>query len=659
MNTPSRSKRRQRRFQKNNEVIVIDSDSDAEEEDNRKPAAKPSSAKNHPFCISLLESTDEENERRSPNLPSSKRNKRKLDRREAEDRELAERLQKEEKMAARKASSCGRRAEKEMTKSSDGKAVLAVQEIIALVTTAKQKFITSNPSLQRYCVEAVTIDDMVYFAKNMLDLQEEFMQKQINGYIDTGYHYTDQRNMANIRTHGLMTAAERQTSNVRAAPKGAVFGDGIYTANNGTHFRHFGDVGLIVGRLHGKAVRAAGFLDPRQTVDANTIIGDKRMSGIGMNNHQWPNDCKQHEYVLRSSKQCLPMIRFDQAIRNHKDGKECIRFIKRSLQQILDRLFNNGLQRVDVKNVPSFTPPQFSATAALAGMPPFIPPPNFGMPFNPAVSTAVINNMNRYLASAANRSIPPPSRSSMHPMMMPSMGTAARRTHSSATTQKLKYTAPQSLNTGVPSNAVTTPPASCNMRDECIICFDPLKKKTCVALSTCKHVFHKKCIQQAFKANPKCPVCRTSIGEPQGKSPSGEMKISNSPIQCSGFREDSIIISYNIPPAPQLSYHDNPGAIQAGKSAMAYLPNNSDGQNLCKRLNFAFMHGLTFTVGTSVTTGAPNQCTWASVHHKTSPFGGATAHGFPDPDYFANCNGELDALGVPPVQSLDDDGNAK
>ena len=34
------------------------------------------------------------------------------------------------------------------------------------------------------------------------------------------------------------------------------------------------------------------------------------------------------------------------------------------------------------------------------------------------------------------------------------------------------------------------------------------------------------------------------------------------------------------------------------------------------------------------------------LHHKTSPSGGIQAHEFPDPDYFKNCNAELDGLGV-------------
>lgn len=37
-------------------------------------------------------------------------------------------------------------------------------------------------------------------------------------------------------------------------------------------------------------------------------------------------------------------------------------------------------------------------------------------------------------------------------------------------------------------------------------------------------------------------------------------------------------------------------------------------------------------------------------------WGGVHAHGYPDPDYFKNCNDEMDGLGVPPANSLDEDG---
>ena len=39
-------------------------------------------------------------------------------------------------------------------------------------------------------------------------------------------------------------------------------------------------------------------------------------------------------------------------------------------------------------------------------------------------------------------------------------------------------------------------------------------------------------------------------------------------------------------------------------------------------------------VGTSVTTGQTNTVVWGGIHIKTSPHGGATAHGWPDDGYF-------------------------
>lgn len=105
-------------------------------------------------------------------------------------------------------------------------------------------------------------------------------------------------------------------------------------------------------------------------------------------------------------------------------------------------------------------------------------------------------------------------------------------------------------------------------------------------------------------------MCRKVVGEPQGKSPSGAMTISTCPIPCDGFGDDSIVIHYEIPRAKQLSYHDNPGKPHGAKDATAYLPNNRDGQDLLKRFKYSFMHGLSFAVGTSLTTRAADQCTW-------------------------------------------------
>jgi len=129
------------------------------------------------------------------------------------------------------------------------------------------------------------------------------------------------------------------------------------------------------------------------------------------------------------------------------------------------------------------------------------------------------------------------------------------------------------------------------------------------------------------------------VGSPQGKSPSGTLEVYTTPDSCSGFQQGSIVIKYSIPSGTQLSYHESPGERHSGKAVKAYLPNNDDGQDLLRRLKYAFMHGLTFEVGTSMTTGRTNTVTWSSVHHKTSNHGGVMKHGWPDRDYFSNCNG--------------------
>lgn len=154
-------RRKQQQSAMKNDVIVIDSDSDNDDNDNvidldRKPAAKKMTkdksdderkkSADTKECISLLDS-DEENEpnhcsgmgfdmggsSRGMLLLSPGSNKRKRDS-EALDRELAEQLQALEDKASKKASP--RKEKREMIKSNDGKAILAVQEIIALVKTA-------------------------------------------------------------------------------------------------------------------------------------------------------------------------------------------------------------------------------------------------------------------------------------------------------------------------------------------------------------------------------------------------------------------------------------------------------------------------------------------------------------------------------------------
>jgi deltex-like protein len=199
----------------------------------------------------------------------------------------------------------------------------------------------------------------------------------------------------------------------------------------------------------------------------------------------------------------------------------------------------------------------------------------------------------------------------------------------------------------IPNTANARPTAS-SSQATCTICLTELCNEKSAEIVTCHHAFHEACILDALNHIDKCPVCRKPIsGKPQGKSPSGTMEISVVANPCPGFVGcNTIQITYNIPSGIQKPYHESPQTRHDGTCRAAYIPNNDEGRGLLLRLKYAFRSGLTFRVGTSLTTGQKNQVTWTSIHHKTSISGGV--HGFPDDVYISNCNSSLDALHVPP-----------
>jgi len=67
--------------------------------------------------------------------------------------------------------------------------------------------------------------------------------------------------------------------------------------------------------------------------------------------------------------------------------------------------------------------------------------------------------------------------------------------------------------------------------------------------------------------------------------------------------------------------HPDLGLPYTGTNRTAFLPNNDQGQKVAKLLRLAFDAGLVFTIGTSITPGAPNLVMWNGIHHKTQPNG--------------------------------------
>ena len=574
------------------------------------------------------------------------------------DEELAKQLQEEDALSYY----TKRAKEYEMMASSThtGKAILLVEKINNLLHILRQ----NDPSNYNM-IQPVADNDLVALAERTFEKQQYFIDKNISSYVDIGFHYTRTANMQAIQSNGLMTKGDRRSQNIQSANMhGSTFGDGVYTCNNPIASRNYGSVGLLVARLKGNTVRIRQSLksDHILPAETNTIIGDKihNTSCYG----DWPSTDHFHEYVLRSSSQCIPLIKYETNILESPDGEKCVLHVQSSLQGLLDELFNEKSQPAPMGpiisrniNSPSgsrgmvFNPPNPGIFAApVISGPPLpssgFPAPSGGMVFNPP-------NPGIFAAPVISG---PPLPSSGFPAPSGGMGFKPPNHGIFAT---IEYKAPYNIITGIPSNTLIAP-LTPNLDGKCVICQDDLSSSNCVAINTCHHKFHRSCIERAFKTKPQCPICRKLVGKPQGKSPSGTMAISQSTKSCSGCESTpSLMIKYHIKKSIQKSYHDSPGQYQHGKYATAYLPYNADGESLLKRLKFAFRHGLTFTVGTSMTTGRTNQCTWSSIHHKSSPTGGVTSHGFPDPGYFVNCNEELDSVNVPPAHSLNDDGTAK
>ena len=64
-------------------------------------------------------------------------------------------------------------------------------------------------------------------------------------------------------------------------------------------------------------------------------------------------------------------------------------------------------------------------------------------------------------------------------------------------------------------------------------------------------------------------------------------------------------------------WHPSPGSPYSGKSETAYLPNNTDGEMVCRMLQVAFRRKLVFTICRCQTTGEDGVITWNGIRHDT------------------------------------------
>ena len=154
------------------------------------------------------------------------------------------------------------------------------------------------------------------------------------------------------------------------------------------------------------------------------------------------------------------------------------------------------------------------------------------------------------------------------------------------------------------------------------------------------HFYHIECLLNYIKDKTgfKCAICQKIYGIIMGDMPPGKMSITiDDKLKCSGYKKyGTIIVHYKI----------KNGKNFTGTARKSYIPNTKKGRILLGLLKIAFDRRLTFTVGTSVTTGEQNTVVWNGIHHKTTISGGPTNFGYPDPTYFNRVTEELASKGV-------------
>nr|XP_018671733.1 E3 ubiquitin-protein ligase DTX3L-like [Ciona intestinalis] len=178
---------------------------------------------------------------------------------------------------------------------------------------------------------------------------------------------------------------------------------------------------------------------------------------------------------------------------------------------------------------------------------------------------------------------------------------------------------------------------------ECVICQDTEDGNSVVL--NCNHKFHEACINRALAVKPVCPCCNTCVGKPQGVVLEGAtMMHMIEKTSLPGYEGcNTICIVYNIPDGTQGAQHPHPGKTYHGTNRVAYLPDNEDGRHVLGLLSQAFVAGLVFVVGRSLTTGLDDSIVWNDIHHKTHHTG---AHGYPDAGYLQRVKEDLRAKGI-------------
>ena len=192
-------------------------------------------------------------------------------------------------------------------------------------------------------------------------------------------------------------------------------------------------------------------------------------------------------------------------------------------------------------------------------------------------------------------------------------------------------------------------------RIRCVICLcDFEQEDDCILkMGRCSdHFFHKDCLEncRGDSEHIKCPICGQIYGVMLGDMPEGTVSIyyfNPGVIPCDGFED---VGTYQV-------YYRFPDGVRddtyyTGTKRVGFFPDTPEAVEVMRLFLLCFERRLTFTVGTSVTTGRENCVIWNGVHHKTCPSGGPANFGYPDRSYFSRVKEELAAKGIFPTNDI-------
>ncbi|RMC22868.1 hypothetical protein DUI87_00126 [Hirundo rustica rustica] len=126
-------------------------------------------------------------------------------------------------------------------------------------------------------------------------------------------------------------------------------------------------------------------------------------------------------------------------------------------------------------------------------------------------------------------------------------------------------------------------------------------------LERCRHSFCGECIARALQVRSALPRLRPLL-RAAGGQPAPDGAHAGDPRRRAAAARlyeafGTIIIQYVFPPGVQGVEHPNPGVRYPGTTRVAYMPDCPEGNKVLGLFRKAFAQRLTFTVGTSLTTG--------------------------------------------------------